>query len=67
MNDRTVVTEFKKASASQGGQQECVEVAATASGGTAVRDTKNRSHGTQYHSPAAWTAFLTTLKAEATP
>ncbi|MYX06323.1 DUF397 domain-containing protein [Streptomyces sp. SID8375] len=62
MKSREIVTRFKKSSASQGGQQECVEVAHTADGGRAVRDSKDRAAGTQFHGPEAWGAFLGALK-----
>ncbi|MFD3517164.1 DUF397 domain-containing protein [Streptomyces sp. NPDC058657] len=63
MKNRSIVTAFKKASASQGGSQECVEVAHTADGGRAVRDTKDRDRGTQFHPPATWSDFLQAVKA----
>lgn len=63
MNGKKIVTPFAKASYSgSANSNECVEVAHTADGGRAVRDSKNPAHGTQYHSPAAWAAFLGTLK-----
>lgn len=62
MKSREIVTRFQKASASQGGQQECVEVAHTADGGRAVRDSKDRDGGTQFHGPAEWAAFVAALK-----
>ncbi|MCZ1009310.1 DUF397 domain-containing protein [Streptomyces lydicus] len=62
MKSREIVTRFVKASASQGGQQDCVEVAHTADGGRAVRDSKNRDGGTQFHGPEAWDAFLDAVK-----
>ncbi|MGY5130403.1 DUF397 domain-containing protein [Streptomyces nigrescens] len=62
MNSREIVTRFKKASASQGDQQECVEVAQTADGGRAVRDSKDRAAGTQFHGPGEWAAFVAALK-----
>lgn len=65
MKNRTIVTAFKKASASQGGSQECVEVAHTADGGRAVRDSKDRDRGTQFHCPAAWGHFLAGVKVDA--
>jgi hypothetical protein len=65
MKSRDIVTEFVKASASQGINQECVEVAVTADGGRAVRDSKDRDGGTQFHAPAAWGAFVVGVKAGA--
>lgn len=62
MKSQQIVTEFKKASASQGGQQECVEVAHTADGGRAVRDSKNRSGGLQFYAPGEWAAFIDGVK-----
>jgi len=62
MKSREIVTRFKKSSTSQGGQQECVEVAHTADGGRAVRDSKNRGGGIQFHTPGAWGAFLDAVK-----
>ncbi|MYU51004.1 DUF397 domain-containing protein [Streptomyces kasugaensis] len=62
MRSRDIVTEFVKASASQGIDQECVEVAHTADGGRAVRDSKDRDGGTQFHTPAAWAAFVDGVK-----
>lgn len=64
MKNRTIVTAFKKAAASQGGSQDCVEVAHTADGGRAVRDTKDRDRGTQFHHPAAWSDFLAAVKTD---
>ncbi|MFE6738931.1 DUF397 domain-containing protein [Streptomyces tubercidicus] len=63
MRNREIVTQFKKSSFSQGDQQECVEVARTADGGRAVRDSKDRGGGIQFHSPGAWGAFLDAVKA----
>ncbi|WP_432143892.1 DUF397 domain-containing protein [Streptomyces sp. bgisy084] len=62
LESREIVTEFVKARASQGINQECVEVACTANGGRAVRDSKDRAAGTQFHGPEAWGAFLGALK-----
>ncbi|MFI1739166.1 uncharacterized protein DUF397 [Streptomyces sp. 2333.5] len=58
MKSRKIVTRFKKSSASQGDQQNCVEVAHTADGGRAVRDSKDRAAGTQFYGAGAWGAFL---------
>ncbi|MFJ5720050.1 DUF397 domain-containing protein [Streptomyces sp. NPDC093149] len=58
-----MVTEFKKSSASQGGQQGCIEVAHTADGGRAVRDSKNRDGGLQFYAPAGWAALIDGVKA----
>lgn len=63
MKNREIVTQFKKSSFSQGDQQECVEVACTADGGRAVRDSKDRAGGTQFHASGAWAAFVSAVKA----
>ncbi|WP_328391292.1 DUF397 domain-containing protein [Streptomyces sp. NBC_00400] len=63
MESREIVTGFVKARASQGINQECVEVAHTADGGRAVRDSKDREGGTQFHAPGAWAAFVGAVKA----
>ncbi|MGG2462324.1 DUF397 domain-containing protein [Streptomyces sp. RGM 3693] len=65
MRNREIVTEFVKARASQGINQECVEVAQTADGGRAVRDSKDRDRegGTQFHGAGAWAAFVGAVKA----
>ncbi|MFE6738932.1 DUF397 domain-containing protein [Streptomyces tubercidicus] len=62
MSGRGIVTRFKKSSFSQGINQECVEVARTANGGRAVRDSKDRAVGTQFHGAVAWGAFLAGVK-----
>jgi hypothetical protein len=61
-NNREIVTEFVKASASQGMNTDCVEVARTADGGRAVRDSK-RPAPVQFHSSVGWSAFLGGVKA----
>lgn len=53
---------FVKSSFS-GGNGACVEVAVTADGGRAVRDTKNRAGGVQFYTPAEWAAFVQGVKA----
>ncbi|WP_367433658.1 DUF397 domain-containing protein [Streptomyces celluloflavus] len=65
MKNRDIVTAFKKASASSGPTNDCVEVAHTADGGRAVRDSKDRDGGTQFHASAAWAAFVDGVKAGA--
>ncbi|MGW2085977.1 DUF397 domain-containing protein [Streptomyces sp. NPDC001880] len=62
MKNQRIVTGFMKASASQGGQQDCVEVAHTADGGRAVRDSKNPGGGLQFYAPEEWAAFLDGVK-----
>ncbi|WP_408991439.1 DUF397 domain-containing protein [Streptomyces sp. 1268] len=56
MIDSSAVTASGKSSASQGGQQECVEVAHTADGGRAVRDSKDPAAGLQFYGPDRWAA-----------
>lgn len=63
MKNREIVTAFKKSTASQGGQQECVEVARTADGGRAVRDSKNPDAGIQFYTLGEWAAFISGVKA----
>lgn len=63
MKNRHIVTPFRKAGASgASATTECVEVAHTADGGRAVRDTKDRTAGTQFYTPAQWSTFLTGIK-----
>ncbi|EPD95205.1 hypothetical protein HMPREF1486_01988 [Streptomyces sp. HPH0547] len=65
MNSKTVVTPFHKSSYSGGGAaNECVEVATTADGGRAVRDSKDPARGTAHFGPLTWQAFLTHLTSE---
>ncbi|MGV9883764.1 DUF397 domain-containing protein [Streptomyces sp. NPDC003006] len=42
---------------------ECVEVAHTATGGRAVRDSKDPGVGIQYYTPTGWSAFIAGVKA----
>ncbi|MFE7428187.1 MULTISPECIES: DUF397 domain-containing protein [unclassified Streptomyces] len=65
MKHQEIVTAFKKASASQSAGQDCVEVAQTADGGRAVRDSKNPDGGLQFYAPAGWAAFIDGVKADA--
>ncbi|MFH8336984.1 DUF397 domain-containing protein [Streptomyces sp. AM6-12] len=44
-------------------QNACVEVAVTANGGRAVRDSKNPSGPIHRYTPAEWTAFVQGVKA----
>ncbi|MFD9601604.1 DUF397 domain-containing protein [Streptomyces sp. NPDC059970] len=63
MNSRDTTTHFIKSSYSTGGQGgECVEVAHTADGGRAVRDSKNRDGGLQFYAPEGWAAFVDGVK-----
>ncbi|GHH54445.1 DUF397 domain-containing protein [Streptomyces candidus] len=65
MSNQQIVTPFVKSTHSGGGSaNECVEVAHTADGGRAVRDTKDRNRGTQFHHLAAWSDFLTAVKTD---
>ncbi|MFI1184618.1 DUF397 domain-containing protein [Streptomyces sp. NPDC020799] len=57
MKNHEIVTEFKKATASQGGLQECVEVAGTADGGRAIRDSQDPSGPVLFFTPGEWAAF----------
>ncbi|MFD9208567.1 DUF397 domain-containing protein [Streptomyces sioyaensis] len=63
MENRAIVSEFVKARASQGINQECVEVARTVGSGRAVRDSKDRDGGTQFYGPGAWAGFIGAVKA----
>jgi len=40
----------------------CVEVAFLPDGGTALRDTKNRTLAAHHYPAATWTAFLTAVR-----
>lgn len=63
MSGQEIVSPFVASSYSGGGSaNECVEVAHTADGGRAIRDSKNRGGGIQFHTPGAWGAFLGALK-----
>lgn len=56
-----VISPFRKSSYS-GGEGNCVEVAPTATGGRAIRDSKN-PHGPLLHvAPDSWRAFLAGTK-----
>ena len=56
-----VIGPFRKSSYSQA-ESNCVEVAATATGGRAVRDSKNTHGPSLYLTPEGWDAFLTGAK-----
>ena len=43
--------------------ESCVEVAFLPDGSTALRDTKNRTLAPHHYTAAAWTAFLTGIRA----
>ncbi|MFE4371232.1 DUF397 domain-containing protein [Streptomyces sp. NPDC056835] len=59
-----VISPYQKSSYS-GQQGNCVEIAATANGGRAVRDSKDRTRPSLHFTPAQWQAFLTGTKEEA--
>ncbi|MGW0536102.1 DUF397 domain-containing protein [Streptomyces sp. NPDC003032] len=64
MNRQNIATAFVKSSYSGGGSgSECVEVAHTATGGRAVRDSKDPGVGIQYYTPTGWSAFIAGVKA----
>lgn len=66
MNSQEIVSPFVKSSYSGGGSAtECVEVAGTASGGRAVRDSKNRDGGIQFYAAGEWAEFVAGAKAGA--
>ncbi|MCL7380746.1 DUF397 domain-containing protein [Streptomyces sp. 35G-GA-8] len=52
-----VVGPYRKSSYS-GQENNCVEVAPTANGGRAVRDSKDRSRPSLHFGPASWQTFL---------
>lgn len=56
-----IVSPFTKSSYS-GQENDCVEVACTAGGGSAVRDSKQPADGVQFHAPHAWGTFLGAVK-----
>ncbi|MFD7894297.1 DUF397 domain-containing protein [Streptomyces sp. NPDC059743] len=58
---REVVGPYRTSSYS-GQNNNCVEVAPTADGGRAVRDTKDRARPSLHFSPAGWQTFLTATK-----
>ncbi|MFC8623648.1 DUF397 domain-containing protein [Streptomyces anulatus] len=63
MSSQGIVTSFERSSYSSGGQgTECVEVAHTANGGRAVRDSKDPAAGLQFYGPDHWAAFIDGLK-----
>ncbi|WP_369036067.1 DUF397 domain-containing protein [Streptomyces adonidis] len=55
--NRDVVTPFRKSSASQGANTDCVEVAQTADGGRAIRDSKDPQGPVLFFAPTGWNAF----------
>ncbi|MDX2599635.1 DUF397 domain-containing protein [Streptomyces caniscabiei] len=56
-SNRVVVTAFKKSSASQGANTDCVEVAHTADGGRAIRDSKDPRGPVLFFASSEWEAF----------
>lgn len=63
MSSQEIVSPFVTSSYSGGGSaNECVEVAHTADGGRAVRDSKDCAAGTQFHGAEAWGAFVAAVK-----
>ena len=53
---------WRKSSYSQGGGQQCVEVAVSLPNVVAVRDSKNPLAGHHVVSPRAWSAFLEAVR-----
>lgn len=47
---------------SNSGGDECVECRLVAATGTGVRDSKDRTAGSLWITPSAWTALLTTVR-----
>ena len=65
MNRPHVTSAFVKSTYTGGAINDCLEIAHTAGGGRAIRDSKRRDGGTQCCSPATWAAFLTAVKTDA--
>ncbi|MBW8739043.1 MAG: DUF397 domain-containing protein [Streptomyces turgidiscabies] len=57
MKNRTIVTEFKKSNASTAAGADCVEIAQTADGGRAIRDSKAPHGPVLFFAPTEWNAF----------
>lgn len=56
--NRNIVTAFKKSSASgMGANDDCIEVARTADGGRAIRDSKDPHGPVLFFAPTEWNAF----------
>ncbi|SES12417.1 protein of unknown function [Streptomyces sp. yr375] len=56
--NRDIVTAFRKSSASgMNHDDDCVEVAHTADGGRAIRDSKNPHGPVLFFAPTEWNAF----------
>lgn len=60
--NRDIVTPFKKSSASQGANTDCVEVAHTADGGRAIRDSKDPNGPVLFFTPTEWKAFASGVR-----
>ena len=56
----TSITQWRKSSYSNGGENACVEVASA--DGVLVRDTTNRDGGTLTFSTGAWARFTVSLR-----
>ncbi|MFH8490554.1 DUF397 domain-containing protein [Streptomyces longisporoflavus] len=56
-----IVTEFRKSSYSDQ-QGDCLEMARTRIGGSAIRDSKNPSGPALTFAPAAWAGFVAEIK-----
>ncbi|CAM2795853.1 MULTISPECIES: DUF397 domain-containing protein [Streptomyces] len=63
----TVTSPFRRSSYSGPDHSECVEVAITADGGRAVRDSKDPARGTAYFGPHAWQALLSHIRTARAP
>ncbi|MDF4250548.1 DUF397 domain-containing protein [Streptomyces sp. WMMB303] len=61
VSDEPVTPFFKSSYSGSDPNHECVEVAHTAAGGRAVRDSKDPARGTAYFGAEAWQAFVTAL------
>jgi hypothetical protein len=61
VKDIRIVTGFRKSSYS-GQAGNCIEVARTAGGGTAVRDSKRRDEAKQFYGPNGWTVFIAAVR-----
>jgi hypothetical protein len=60
--------DWRTSTFSGGNGESCVEVAFLPGGGTALRDTKNRTLAAHRYPAATWTAFLTAVRSgEFTP
>ncbi|WP_329149300.1 DUF397 domain-containing protein [Streptomyces sp. NBC_01456] len=56
---------WRKSSYSDGGANNCVEIADSFPGAVPVRDSKNPTGGALLFPAAAWSAFITTVKGDA--